>query len=243
MKKCLFLLIISLVSLSELFAQDTLTKVIIIDSLEFDQGLDEKYLQDFSLFGQANDKVLFDDNFWIKGHFPAVTCKVKFLASSDLSMTMLIDNRNSRIELHHMERLEDTIRISRHKIFRNCLVDSTISDASFYHMVNGSIISTYKNRERRHFGEKRCDTLKKVSITINGYFYTVLLQSIKANNIQIGCGCRKKRDKKKEAKYKDAESKGIVGKKIKYNRASYSYEFYYNSYSGSIDFNDQKNKP
>ena len=234
MKKFLFLFTFIIAELSTLFAQDTISKVIIIDSVILDKGVNEKYLKDrLSLFDKNESKIGIADNFQFTGCSGPIICKVKFPKSDDLSMTMLIDNRNSRIELHHMEGLGDTIRISKYKIYRNCLTDSSVSSSFYYHMINGRIISTYKHKESKTFGGKRCDSLKELLITINEFVCTVPLQIMKAQNVQINCGCLKKRDEKKEAKYWNA---GISGKRIKYNRVSYSYCDYYNSYRGKLDF-------
>lgn len=217
------------------FGQDTVSKVIIIDTITFDKGIPVDK-EDYSPFlkNVGNEYVAFENN-WIRDAYPALCVKVKCLTKQECAIGLPLDNQSGRLEFHHLENLGDTIHITRYRIFNNCLFDSFKTSLSYYHRFNDSTSVLYKNKTKVNLPKKGCDTLKELALIINGEPYLVPLTFSKDINTAIYCkGFARKRDERRSNGYEHLGKRR--NKRIKFNYFSGSTTAYRYKYEGAIYF-------
>jgi len=236
MKKLLMLFFCgSILFSSKSYGQDTIIKTIIIDTIILDNGLKEDDLQLFGFIGRPVDGyVSFENDFWNINYFPSLNSKVKFVSGGDMTISFLIDNAGDEIELHHLERIKDTLHITSYKIYKDCLFDSVTEFIEYYHHINDSVVAVpYKRKYWKSLPDNDCkDTLKTLTLNINGLNYVIPIKHSMKEHIQNYDGLPKKRDRKR----KEAYSSSIGSKKkIRFNTFYGGYHTYQYSYSGRLD--------
>ena len=218
-------------------AQNSVTKRIIIDTVTIDGAIQNKDEYEFDLLQQSvSSKVTFENNYLSSMYFPAFNCLVSFVPNDDLSINVTLDNNEGELELHHLEKMGDTVHISCYRIYNNCLFDSITYSAGYFHHLNDTSIALYKQSAFTSLPKGNCtDTLKSVHLDINGKIFTIPVSATKILGIKDYHGYPKKIDEKRLDEYVSGKKKALR-RKVKYNTFWGRERSYKYAYSGRLDF-------
>ena len=168
--------------------------------------------------------------------FPAFNCLVSFVPNDGMSINMTLDNNGGELELHHLEKMGDTIHISSYMIYNNCLFDSIRYSAGYFHHLNDTSIALYNQSSFTSLPKGNCtDTLKNVHLNINDKIFTIPVSATKILGVKNYHGYPKKKDKKRQYEYQSGK-KEALRRNVKYNTFwgnEWSYKY---AYSGRLDF-------
>ena len=218
-------------------AQKTVIKRIIIDTVTIDGAIQNKDQYEFDLLQQSvSSKVTFENNYLSLKDFPAFNCLVSFVPNDDLSINLILDNNGGELELHHLEKMGDTIHISSYMVYNNCLFDSIRYSAGYFHHLNDTSIALYKQSSFTSLPKGNCtDTLKSVHLDINGKIFTVPISATKIMGIKNYDGYPKKKDEKRQDEYSSRKTSALR-RKVKYNTFWGHERSYKYAYSGRLEF-------
>ena len=216
------LLVFLLLTISQnIWASDTLSKYIVIDTIVFEKDVDFKRLQKddhlIKLLIAGHDVTIEKNE--ISNNDLNILSKVYFTRKDSLSIDITIDDKGSTVHFNNLEKLGDTIHINTWTVFHNDLPDTVTQFISHFHHIDDSTIKTYKHRESISYSGSDTNMRKSFSFTLNGVFRCISLTTQKGSNMSIGCGPSTKRDWKKYAK-------NIENKHFHFNK--------YNSLSGGF---------
>lgn len=217
------------------YSQDTLSKYFTIDTLVFDKGFDINRVaanKDFiGLIRDAHSANRYVAPYWVNDGHGRYATVLKYLRNDSLNIALLMDDKGSAVWLNHLEKLPDTIYISRWYMYHNQLPDVERNWTGYYHYVDDSLVGLYKEKSSQVETKGPADTmLKEINFRLNNVSVRVPLIIEQSGLVSSYHGYVKKNGLQKRYK------REVDGKKnVKYNKFAGSKVTKYRLYTGGVN--------
>lgn len=219
-------------------AQNSLTKVLVIDTISIDKHNPIELYENLYSFYNYKTAIAPEPN------SDSGTLLVNYLKTyrttkgDSLNINLPIDQKGGFICLEHIEYLPDTIHINRINLLWCSLRDSASVCSHYYKYANGKLIEKIPIHK---LSNKRVELIHdRTELTINGVRHVVKLNSnkIESNNnevtVNVNCGFASKKDEDIFEKYRSSKNNARI---YHYTKVSYSKHTYFiRNYYGSISF-------